>query len=177
MKINNKIIFSITMILLVVAVGIKICKESNINKKEMTENKSKYSSVENDKESINLVENKIAEENTNQAENEKVEENVIIVTKENFEEVIKSDKIVIVDFWADWCTPCLYIAPILEEIAKENDDIILCKVNVDEEEKLSADYNITMIPTMIIFKNGKKENELVGLMSKEQILKYIEELR
>ncbi len=99
----------------------------------------------------------------------------MIVNKHNYEnEVIKSDKTVIVDFYADWCGPCKMIAPILEEIASENADTVkLCKVNVDNDGELAMGFGIASIPTIFIYKNGEITNKIVGYRTKEEILKLI----
>ena len=97
----------------------------------------------------------------------------MIVTKNNYEnEVLKSDKTVIVDFYADWCGPCKMIAPILEEIASEN-DIKLCKVNVDNDGELAMGFGIASIPTIFIYKNGEITSRIVGYRTKDEILKHI----
>lgn len=99
---------------------------------------------------------------------------VVKITSDNFEkEVIKSKETVIVDFYADWCGPCKMQSSILDEIAKENDKVKVCKINVDEEPEITESYNIMSIPTMMIFKNGDKTKEFVGLTQKENILKEI----
>lgn len=94
----------------------------------------------------------------------------IILTKENFEnEVINSDKPVLVDFWATWCGPCKMLAPIIEEIANENDSIKVGKVNVDEQQELAVKFGIMSIPTVLVFKGGKVVNTSVGYCSKEKL--------
>ena len=99
----------------------------------------------------------------------------IKLTNENFnEEVIKSDIPVLVDFWATWCGPCMMIAPIVEEIAKEFEGKIkVGKVNVDEEDELASEYEIYSIPTLILFKNGEKAGQLIGYNSKEELIRFI----
>ena len=98
------------------------------------------------------------------------------LTNANFEEeVLKSNKPVLVDFWATWCGPCQMLGPVLEEIAKENDSIKIGKVNVDEEEKLAVQYKVVSIPYLLLFKNGEVVKKSVGFMPKEQVLEFIKE--
>ena len=95
----------------------------------------------------------------------------IKVSKANFEQdVLKSDKVVLVDFWAVWCGPCKILVPIVAELAEENDGkMVLAKVNVDEEPELTQQYNILSIPTMKFFKNGQIVGEIVGAAPKTTI--------
>ena len=95
--------------------------------------------------------------------------------KETFEqEVLQSDIPVLVDFWATWCVPCKMIAPIVKEIADEYDGKILVgKVNVDEEPDLTMQYNVSSIPTLMVFKNGQLVNKAVGYREKDEILKML----
>ena len=96
------------------------------------------------------------------------------VTKANFEsEVVKSEKTVLLDFWATWCGPCRMIAPTLAAVAEENPDVLVGKVNVDEEPELARAFNIMSIPTLVVLKGGKTVNQAVGVQSKEQILKLV----
>ena len=96
------------------------------------------------------------------------------VTLENFEqEVLRSDKTVLLDFWATWCGPCRMVAPILEEIAGERPDIKVCKVNVDEQPELASRYRIMSIPTLMVVKNGQVVNQAVGARPKSQILSML----
>ncbi len=99
---------------------------------------------------------------------------VVKITSDNFEEeVLKSNKTTIIDFYADWCMPCKMMSPVIDEIAEENDNIKVGKLNVDEAEDLAAKYNVMSIPTIIIFKNGKEEKRFVGVTSKENILNVL----
>lgn len=98
----------------------------------------------------------------------------IKLTKDNFEsEVLKSDKPVLVDFYADWCGPCQMVASILEEIAKSRDDVKIGKINVDEEGELAMKYKVSSIPYLAFFKNGEITNQMVGFGGKEKILEMI----
>lgn len=92
----------------------------------------------------------------------------------NFEkEVLNSEQTVIVDFWAEWCGPCRMLAPELEAFANENTDIKVGKVNIDDETPLAIQYKVEVIPTLIVFKNGKEVNRSIGYVKKEQIKSLI----
>lgn len=94
------------------------------------------------------------------------------LSSDNFEkEVLKSEKPVLVDFYADWCGPCKMMTPIVEELATELDGKArVGKINVDENSDIAVEYNVMSIPTLIIFKNGKEEKRLVGVRDKEELL-------
>ena len=96
---------------------------------------------------------------------------VIHLSADTFkEEVLNSDKPVLVDFWAVWCGPCRMIEPVIEEIAAERDDIKVCKVNVDEQMDLALEYGVASIPTLMVFKGGELTERQVGALPKEEIL-------
>ena len=100
---------------------------------------------------------------------------MLTITNDNFEqEVLKSDKKVLVDFWASWCGPCRMLSPIIDEVAKSTDKVKVGKVNVDEESDLATKFAVMSIPTLILFENGKPVKQIVGVQSKEAILKMIE---
>lgn len=101
--------------------------------------------------------------------------NVKKVTTETFRfDVIESDKPVVVDFWAEWCGPCKKLSPILEEVADELDgEVTIAQVNVDEERNLGAMFQIMSIPNVLIFNNGEKVDEFVGLRSKDDIVAQV----
>lgn len=93
------------------------------------------------------------------------------ITKENFEkEVLQSEKTVLVDFWASWCGPCKMIAPEVEQIALERDDIKVCKINVDEQGELAIRHGVMSIPTLLFFKNGEVVTTAIGYRKKDEIL-------
>lgn len=96
------------------------------------------------------------------------------ITKQNFqEEVMNSDKKVLIDFWASWCGPCRMVSPVIEEIAAERPDIKVCKVNVDEEQELVAAFQVMSIPALVVMENGKVVNQAVGARPKAQILSLL----
>ena len=95
---------------------------------------------------------------------------VLNITCNNFEEeVLKSDTTVLVDFYADWCGPCKMLSPIIDSIAKENNNIKVVKVNVDDAQDLAIKYQVMSIPTVVIIKNGQEVNRSVGLVNKSKI--------
>jgi thioredoxin 1 len=98
-------------------------------------------------------------------------ESIVHVNEGTFDtEVLNSDKPALVDFWAPWCGPCRAIAPVLEELAEEyKGRLTVAKVNVDENRKLAGNHGVMSIPTMILFKNGKVMDKLIGLVPKERL--------
>ncbi len=99
---------------------------------------------------------------------------VIKANKENFESIRNSEKPVLLDFYADWCGPCRMVSPIVDEIAEERDDIVVAKVNVDEENDLASEFGVFSIPTLVVLKNGKVANQAMGARPKEAILALLE---
>ncbi len=97
------------------------------------------------------------------------------VTDNNFQaEVLESPQPVLVDFWAPWCGPCRVIAPSLEEIAGERDDLRIVKLNVDENQATAARYNVMSIPTLIVFKGGEPAKQIVGALPKNRLVQELE---
>lgn len=98
----------------------------------------------------------------------------IKITAENYEnEVLNSDKPVLLDFWAAWCGPCKMVSPLVDEIALENADIKVGKINVDEQPDLAAKFGVMSIPTLVVMENGKEINRSIGAMPKASILKLV----
>lgn len=94
----------------------------------------------------------------------------INITADTFEqEVLKAEQTVLVDFWADWCGPCKMLGPIIDQIADEHPEVKVCKVNVDKEPALAIDYKVVNIPNLLVFKNGEKVNQAIGVHSKQDI--------
>ena len=99
---------------------------------------------------------------------------VIDVKTADFEaEVLKSDKTVLVDFWAVWCGPCRMLSPVVDQVAEENPNIKVCKVNVDEEQQRAIKYGVMSIPSLLVFKGGELVNQSVGVIPKEEVLNLI----
>ncbi len=100
---------------------------------------------------------------------------IITITQENFEtEVLKSEKTVLLDFWADWCGPCRMLSPIVDEIASEHPEIKVGKVNVDNEQELAMKFKVMSIPSLFVIKNGEIVKSSAGLMPKNQILSMLD---
>lgn len=99
---------------------------------------------------------------------------VIKITKENFDkEVLASEKTVLLDFWAEWCGPCKMLSPVIDEIAEENIDIKVGKINVDQEPELAGEFGVMSIPTLLVFKEGKLSDMSVGVKPKSAIEKMV----
>lgn len=96
------------------------------------------------------------------------------ITDNDFDDFIKNNSLVLVDFWADWCGPCKKIAPILEEVSSET-GLLVGKLNVDENTKKSFEYGVSSIPTMVLFKDGSPVHQIVGAMPKHKLLQELAE--
>ena len=99
---------------------------------------------------------------------------MIKITKENFEQIIKDNKKVIIDFWADWCNPCVALGPILENVSKNYPDVVFGKVNVDEESELATAFDITSIPYVVKIIDGKYSDSFLGLHNEEFVERFFE---
>lgn len=123
---------------------------------------------------ITIKENTKVNSDKNTRNREVKDMSVITLTKENFEnEVLKSDKKVLVDFWASWCGPCRMVSPIVDEIAEERTDIKVGKVNVDEQQELAIKYGVMSIPTLVVIEGGEVVKKQVGALPKEMIVEML----
>ena len=146
---NKKIVY---IILITIFIGILVL--ANIFLKKENENKLQESQSSENKEG------------------EKVE--ILEVTSKNFEqEVLKSEKPVLIDFYATWCGPCKMLSPIVEEVAAENEDIKVVKIDIDKEQNIAVQYEIMSIPTLVVIKDGKEVNRSVGVIGKSDILQLL----
>lgn len=100
---------------------------------------------------------------------------VLNVTKENFAELKSSNKLALIDFYADWCGPCRAVSPIVDELAEEKKEFLIGKINVDDEPELAKEFNVVSIPTLIIMKNGNIVNKHIGACTKAQLVKILED--
>ena len=99
----------------------------------------------------------------------------VSINKDNFDLVKNSEKPVLIDFFAEWCGPCRMVSPIVDEIAKENENLLVAKVNVDEEPELASAFGVSSIPMLVVVKNGEIVNQSVGARPKQQILAMLDE--
>lgn len=149
---KNKIIWFIIFVILVIAIILASRFVNNQGEETIQESK----------------------ENTNILNEGEENMNIIKVSDENFEqEVLNSNIPVLVDFYADWCGPCKMLSPIVDEVAKENEDIKVVKVNVDESQNTAIKYQVMSIPTLVVIKNGNEVNRSVGLIDKQEVLNLV----
>ncbi|MBE6984846.1 MAG: thioredoxin [Ruminococcaceae bacterium] len=99
---------------------------------------------------------------------------ILKVTNENFESVKNSEKTVLLDFYADWCGPCRMVSPLVDEIAEENPQYLVAKINIDDDPELAQRFGVVSIPTLVVMKNGEVINQSVGARPKAQILAMLE---
>ncbi len=99
---------------------------------------------------------------------------IVKLNKDNFNEIVSGDKKVLVDFYADWCGPCRMLSPIVDEIAGERDDIVVAKVNVDDEPELAQQFGVISIPTLVVLDGGKVVKQSSGARPKADVLKMLE---
>ena len=102
--------------------------------------------------------------------------NCIELTSENISDIIKSDGLVVIDFWADWCSPCKILSPIIEEFAVNNKDIIVGKLNVVDYGTLTASFGVRNLPTLMFYKNGEKVKQTSGVISLEKLQGIIDNM-
>ena len=122
----------------------------------------------------NKTDKKFLSENVDSDNQEEVKEMVIKVNSENFEtEVLNSEKTVLIDFYADWCGPCKMLSPIVEQVASENTNVKVVKINIDDEQDLAINYGVMSIPTLVVIKNGHEADRVVGVVSKSEVEKLI----
>ena len=99
---------------------------------------------------------------------------VISLNSQNFDAIVNSGKTVLIDFYADWCGPCRMVSPIIDEIAEQRTDITVCKVNVDQQIELAQNFGVQSIPMLVVMKNGKIANQVIGARPKSQILAMLD---
>lgn len=121
-----------------------------------------------------IIDKRTSSGNVNLDNQEEEKEMVIKVNSENFEtEVLKSEKTVLIDFYADWCGPCKMLSPIVEQVASENNNIKVVKINIDDEQDLAVNYGIMSIPTLVVIKNGQEVDRAVGVIPKSEVKELI----
>lgn len=99
---------------------------------------------------------------------------IVYLNQDNFSnEVIESEEMILVDFWAEWCPPCKMLSPIIEELEEEVEDVKFAKLNIEDAQNLASEYSVMSIPTLILFKDGKEVDRIKGARPKKQILEFI----
>lgn len=168
---KNKIIGTIIVMLVVITIWFHVPTENEIV--ENTENHVQNTNIQTSQNVINTAKESTIEPKAQ----EKImnNEKVLQVSSSNFEdEVLKSEKPVLLEFYADWCKPCQNLATIIDEIALEQNDIKVCKINTDEAQDLKAQFEIKAVPTIVCIKSGKETNRAVEVRSKDEILSTLE---
>lgn len=164
----------IKIIVLLLIFIILLFLSNNILNKQENKSANKVENIINTDEKTNIDNNLEQNNKINNLEEENMSENVLEVTSENFEkEVLESEKTVLVDFYAEWCGPCKRLSPIVEEVAKEEEEVKFIKMNIDNCEDIAIEYQVMSIPTLVVMKNGKEANRSVGLIDKEQVKELI----
>lgn len=163
----------IIILILIFIVLIFLCNNILNKQQELSVDNTVTDYIEN--ESVSVSQNTV---NSNQEENtleeENMSENVLEVTSESFQkEVLECDKPVLIDFYADWCGPCKRLSPIVEEIAGEEENVKFVKINIDDNEDIAIEYQIMSIPTLVVVKNGKETDRVVGLVDKSRVQELI----
>lgn len=168
MKEKIKIIFLLVLFIVLLILCNNILKQQQENSNKIIDDTNNISEINELSEFNDLI-----QENNNLEENN-MNENVLEVTSENFEkEVLESDKIVLIDFYAEWCGPCKMLSPIVESVASEEKSTKFVKMNVDNCEDIAIKYEVMSIPTLVVIKDGKEINRSVGLIDKTRIKELI----
>jgi thioredoxin 1 len=155
MKEKQKLILLIVMLIVVIGSAVILYERFSQNAIEAESNVTTEANVNN-----NMPEN-----------NENAKSDVLDIELSNFEtEVIKSEKKVLIDFYADWCGPCQKLSPIVDKFAEEHSEIKVVRIDIDAQEDLADRYNIRSIPTLVVIENGEEINRVIGLVSEEKII-------
>ena len=155
MKEKQKLILLIVMLIVVIGSAVILYERFSQNAIEAESNVTTEANVNN-----NIPEN-----------NENQKSDVLDIELSNFEtEVIKSEKKVLIDFYADWCGPCQKLSPIVDKFAEEHSEIKVVRIDIDAQEDLADRYNIRSIPTLVVIENGEEINRVIGLVSEEKII-------
>ena len=150
MKEKQSLILLIVMLIVVIGAAVIFYERFSQNENEVEPNVILEANVEN---------------------NENAKSDVLDIESSNFEtEVIKSEKKVLIDFYADWCGPCQKLSPIVDKFAKEHNEIKVVRIDIDAQEDLADKYNIRSIPTLVVIENGEEINRVIGLVSEEKII-------
>ena len=150
MKEKQSLILLIVMLIVVIGAAVIFYERFSQNENEVEPNVILEANVEN---------------------NENAKSDVLNIESSNFEtEVIKSEKKVLIDFYADWCGPCQKLSPIVDKFAKEHNEIKVVRIDIDAQEDLADKYNIRSIPTLVVIENGEEINRVIGLVSEEKII-------